>query len=151
MRKRLLWAFDGASFHQVEMTSAQLYSSSSVEKLRSCDICDRQDPWRPAGKVMTCWTCLLALHKLIGNNMDDKRLPLVAAANGNFDNAPTMVTRAALTLWYIYSHNLNFLYQLNLSGVCTLSLICTIPQLAHLNSSAATWWQLVFILGANTT
>ena len=39
--------------------------------------------------------------------MDDKRLPLVAAANGNFDIAPTMVTRAALTLWYIYSHNLN--------------------------------------------
>ncbi|XP_046638831.1 monocarboxylate transporter 2-like isoform X4 [Daphnia pulicaria] len=34
--------------------------------------------------------------------MDDKRLPLVAAANGNFDNAPTMVTRAALTLWCQY-------------------------------------------------
>nr|CAH0112082.1 unnamed protein product [Daphnia galeata] len=33
--------------------------------------------------------------------MDDKRLPLVAST-GNLDNAPTMVTRAALTLWCQY-------------------------------------------------
>ena len=37
VRKRLFLSFDGASIHKVEMTSAQLYSSS-VEKLQSCDI-----------------------------------------------------------------------------------------------------------------
>jgi hypothetical protein len=41
---------------------------------------------------------LLVFWHFIGN-MDDKRLPLVAST-GNLDNAPTMVTRAALTLWY---------------------------------------------------
>ncbi len=81
--------------------------------------------------------------------MDDKRLPLVAAANGNFDNAPTMVTRAALTLWYIYSHNLNFLSIEFIWCVHCLSFALYSP-IGHLNSYAYLM-ATRFILGANTT
>lgn len=45
-------------------------------------------------------SCLLALDAVTQGNIDDKRWLPVSSSAGNLNSSATMVTRAALTLWY---------------------------------------------------